>query len=75
MLWWCWQEAPSSVIFVSACDRDPSQFRPLREVGVTVQVRSREEAMTMCRALNRRQGIPIGWPTAEEKANLTSDTF
>ena len=62
-------------IVVAACDRDPSQFRTLREIGITVECSSREQAMAMCRSLNRKTGIPIGWPTADEKRNLTHETF
>lgn len=72
MLWWAWEERPNTEfmvleIVVVALDRDPTHVRKPRHVGVEVQVRSREEARALCVSLQRRTGIPVGWPAPAEK--------
>lgn len=80
MRWWVWEERPFFIergdylmpvleVVVLCVDRDPTQVRKPIKLGVEVQVSTREEARALCVSMQRRTGIPVGWPGPELKAS------
>jgi hypothetical protein len=75
MRWWVWKPAPLSEYLASqgrayrveCYDRDPGQWRRPVYMGVFVSVRGKKRAREMARALNRRTGVPVGWPGSDDK--------
>jgi hypothetical protein len=69
MLWWAWKTDEVGRPFIEAFDRHPQQLRLPIPVGVRVYYRRRDTrlARETARALNRKAGIPIGWPGPEAK--------